>query len=84
MAQKSDLRRYSNARGEGRFFSFDLIDAGNGEIRCTAFNETCDKFFERVQEGRVYTLSKASVRPKKPGSVRHLTPSPLPFCCDSS
>lgn len=69
VAQKSDLRRYSNARGEGRFFSFDLIDAQGGEIRCTAFNDTCDKFYERVQEGKVYMLSKASVRPKKPGSV---------------
>ena len=27
---KSDIRRYSNARGEGKFFSFDLLDGQEG------------------------------------------------------
>ena len=27
VSQRSDLRRYSNARGEGKFFTVDLLDA---------------------------------------------------------
>ena len=30
---------YSNARGEGRFFSFDLLDAQGGEIRVVGWND---------------------------------------------
>ena len=33
VTHKSDIRRWSNARGEGHLFSFDLVDE-SGEIRC--------------------------------------------------
>ena len=71
-SQKSDVRRYSNQRGEGRVFSFDLVDKDNGEIRCTGFNDQCDKFHPMIEEGKVYTLTKGSVRPKRQGNVRPL------------
>jgi hypothetical protein len=29
--------------GEGKLFSFDLLDEKKGEIRCTAFGAECDK-----------------------------------------
>lgn len=29
---KGDLRRYNNARGDGKVFSFDLLDSDGGEI----------------------------------------------------
>lgn len=32
-------RRYTNARGEGRFFSFDLLDVQGGEIRAVGWND---------------------------------------------
>ena len=51
-------------------FSFDLLDASGGEIRATAFNAVVDKFHDAVQTDGIYVLSKASLRPKKPGSVR--------------
>ncbi|KAA8523299.1 hypothetical protein F0562_009722 [Nyssa sinensis] len=35
---KGDLRRYNNARGDGKVFSFDLLDSDGGEIRATCFN----------------------------------------------
>ena len=31
--------RYTNARGEGKFFSFDLLDAQGGEIRVVCWND---------------------------------------------
>ncbi len=62
---KSDIRRYSNARGEGKFFSFDLLDGQEGEIRVVGWNDQCDRFYNQVEEGRVYYLSKASLRNKR-------------------
>jgi replication factor A1 len=65
VTQKSDIRRYSNARGEGKFFSFDFLDADGGEIRVVGWNDMCDKFFDQVTAGQVYTLTKASLRNKR-------------------
>lgn len=70
VSQRSDMRRYSNARGEGKFFTVDLLDAAGGEIRAICFNEMTDKFDALLQMGNVVTVSKASLKPKKPGSVR--------------
>lgn len=62
---KGEMRRWSNARGEGKVFSFDIVDAAGGEIKATAFNEAVDKFYELIQQGQVYTISKASLKPKR-------------------
>ncbi len=62
---KGTVRRYSNARGEGKVFSFDLVDAAGGEIKVTAFTDACEKFFDVIQKGKVYMISKASLKPKK-------------------
>ena len=65
---KGTVRRYSNARGEGKVFSFDLVDAAGGEIKVTAFTDACEKFFDVIQKGKVYMISKASLKPKRPVS----------------
>jgi replication factor A1 len=65
VTSKSDIRRYSNARGEGKFFSFDLLDGQDGEIRAVGWNDQCDRFFDAVEQGRVYYISKASLRNKR-------------------
>ena len=65
VTQKSDIRRYSNAKGEGKFFSFDFLDAEGGEIRVVGWNEQCDRFADQVSVGQVYMLSKASLRNKR-------------------
>ncbi|XP_024531193.1 replication protein A 70 kDa DNA-binding subunit A isoform X2 [Selaginella moellendorffii] len=62
ITSKSDLRRFNNARGDGRVFSFDLLDAEGGEIRVTCFNNVADEFYERAQVGRLYMVSKGSLR----------------------
>ncbi len=33
------MRKCNNQKGEGRLFSFDVLDAHGGEIRVTAFND---------------------------------------------
>jgi replication factor A1 len=60
VVQKSDIRHYSNQRGEGRFFSVTLMD-DSGEIKGTAWNAVVDDLFEKLQENQVYFFSKARV-----------------------
>lgn len=54
MTNKSAIRTWSNSRGEGKLFSMDLIDE-SGEIRCTAFRDMCDKFYDMIEVHIAYT-----------------------------
>ncbi|KAL6974589.1 Replication protein A 70 kDa DNA-binding subunit A [Sarracenia purpurea var. burkii] len=60
---KGDIRRYNNARGDGKVFSFDLLDSDGGEIRATCFNAVVDRFYEIIAVGKVYLISKGSLKP---------------------
>lgn len=60
---KGDLRRYNNARGDGKVFSFDLLDSDGGEIRATCFNAVVDRFYDVIEVGKVYLISKGSLKP---------------------
>ncbi|KZV31988.1 replication protein A 70 kDa DNA-binding subunit A-like [Dorcoceras hygrometricum] len=60
---KGDLRRYNNAKGDGKVFSFDLLDSDGGEIRVTCFNAVVDRFYESIEAGKVYVISKGSLKP---------------------
>ncbi|XP_010494642.1 PREDICTED: replication protein A 70 kDa DNA-binding subunit C-like isoform X2 [Camelina sativa] len=60
---KGVLRRFSNTRGEGKLFSFDLLDSGGGEIRVTCFNDVVDQFFDQIVVGNVYLISRGSLKP---------------------
>lgn len=60
---KGELRRFNNAKGDGKVFSFDLLDSDGGEIRVTCFNAVADQFYDRIESGRVYIISKGSLKP---------------------
>lgn len=60
---KSELRQYSNPRGEGKVFSFDLLDSDGGEIRVTCFNAAVDQFYHIIEPGRVYMISRGTLKP---------------------
>uniref|UniRef100_A0AAX7VNS0 Replication protein A subunit n=1 Tax=Astatotilapia calliptera TaxID=8154 RepID=A0AAX7VNS0_ASTCA len=62
VTNKSSIRTWSNSRGEGKLFSFEIVDE-SGEIRITAFNKEVDKFFSLVEQGKVYYISKATLKP---------------------
>lgn len=57
---KGDIRTWSNARGEGKLFNVNFLDE-SGEIRATAFNNEAEKYFNLIEEGKVYYISKARV-----------------------
>jgi len=48
--RKSGIVTYSN--GTGKFFTFDFADL-SGEIRCKAFNDIANMFFEQIIVGNV-------------------------------
>ncbi|KAA1469388.1 replication factor-a protein [Dentipellis sp. KUC8613] len=58
--RKSDIRTYSNQRGEGKLFDVTLMDE-TGEIKATGFNAVVDALYDKLQEDRVYYISKARV-----------------------
>lgn len=60
VTSKSDIKHWTNAKGEGKLFSVNLMDE-TSEIKATGFNEQCDDFYNRLEEGKVYYISKARV-----------------------
>ena len=62
---KGDIHRYNNTRGDGKLFSFDLLDSDGGEIRVTCFNAVVDRFYDAIEVGKVYLISKGSLKPAK-------------------
>nr|KAF6417008.1 replication protein A1 [Molossus molossus] len=61
VTNKSQIRTWSNSRGEGKLFSIELVDE-SGEIRATAFNEQVDKFFPIIDVNKVYYFSKGTLK----------------------
>ncbi|KAM4742376.1 replication protein A 70 kDa DNA-binding subunit [Anableps anableps] len=61
VTNKSSIRTWSNARGDGKLFSMEIVDE-SGEIRVTGFNQEVDKFYSLIEVGKVYYVSKGSLK----------------------
>uniref|UniRef100_A0A671U190 Replication protein A subunit n=1 Tax=Sparus aurata TaxID=8175 RepID=A0A671U190_SPAAU len=61
VTNKSSIRNWSNSKGEGKLFSFEILDE-SGEIRITAFNKEVDKFYTLVEQGKVYYITKGTLK----------------------
>ena len=57
VTSKSEVRTWSNARGEGSLFSIVLLDSSGHDVKCTFFKEAVDKFVNAIEEGKTYTFS---------------------------
>mmetsp|Transcript_17342 Transcript_17342/g.26844 ORF Transcript_17342/g.26844 Transcript_17342/m.26844 type:complete len:643 (+) Transcript_17342:71-1999(+) len=57
VTSKSDIRTWSNARGEGSLFSIELLDSSGMDVRATMFKEAVDKFYNFLEMDKVYTFS---------------------------
>ncbi|KAJ6502115.1 hypothetical protein C8R45DRAFT_861868 [Mycena sanguinolenta] len=60
VTQKSEMRHYANAKGDGKLFNVTLMDE-TGEIRGTAFNAVAGDLYDKFEEGKVYYISRARV-----------------------
>lgn len=72
VSTKSEIRRWSNARGEGKLFSVVFLDE-TGQIKATGFNDAVDNLYESLQEGKVYLVSrgKINIAKKQYNNVPH-------------
>ncbi|XP_020384262.1 replication protein A 70 kDa DNA-binding subunit [Rhincodon typus] len=61
VTNKSQIRTWSNSRGEGKLFSIELLDE-SGEIRATAFTDQVDKYFPLIEVNKVYYVSKGTLK----------------------
>ncbi|KAG9265211.1 replication protein A 70 kDa DNA-binding subunit [Astyanax mexicanus] len=61
VTNKSAIRTWSNSRGDGKLFSMEIVDE-SGEIRVTGFNQEVDKFYSIIEQGKVYYISKGSLK----------------------
>ncbi|CAL4100055.1 unnamed protein product [Meganyctiphanes norvegica] len=61
VTNKSDVRTWSNSKGEGKLFSVEFLDE-SGEIRATGFNQELDKFFDMLEVNKVYYVSSCSLK----------------------
>lgn len=57
VVKKPPLREYKNARGAGKIMNIDLIDREGTMIQATMFNETADKWFDKVHEDKIYIFA---------------------------
>nr|AGT15869.1 replication protein [Saccharum hybrid cultivar R570] len=62
VTSKGNLRTYRNARGEGCVFNVELTDEDGTQIQATMFNEAAKKFYPIFELGKVYYVSKGSLR----------------------
>lgn len=63
ITSKTEIRTWSNPKGEGSLFSIDLLDNENVAIRATFFKAAVDKFYSALEEGRVYYFTGGKLKP---------------------
>ena len=62
IATKSAIRTYVGRDGkDGKVFSFEATDESS-EIRFTAFNNECDKYYDFIEKDLIYFISKGNVK----------------------
>lgn len=64
VSYKSPMRTWSNQKGDGKLFSVNFLDE-TSEIKATAFNDNADKWFDTLQEGKVFYVSRARINPAR-------------------
>jgi replication factor A1 len=60
---KRDIRTFTNSKGVGQVFSFDVLDNENTEIHITCFNTQALHFHPSIQIGKVYLISRGLIKP---------------------
>ncbi|KAK4779372.1 hypothetical protein SAY86_006900 [Trapa natans] len=62
VTNKGGMRTYKNARGEGCVFNVELTDEEGTQIQATMFNEAAKKFYDKFEMGKVYYISKGTLK----------------------
>jgi replication factor A1 len=63
VTKKNEKKNYTTQAGKsGSVFSFNLMDEHGEEIPVSAFNHTCEKFYDKVEENMVYEISGGYIK----------------------
>jgi replication factor A1 len=62
VTSKSDIKTWSNAKGEGTLCSIEVLDHSGMDMRITMFKEAVDKFYNYFQIGSVYTITGGKLK----------------------
>ncbi|KAI4303759.1 hypothetical protein MLD38_039355 [Melastoma candidum] len=62
VTSKGTMRTYRNARGEGCVFNVELTDEDGTQIQATMFNDAARKFYDKLEMGKVYFISKGTLK----------------------
>ncbi|CAD8063102.1 unnamed protein product [Paramecium sonneborni] len=60
ITSKSDITPFKS--GKGKLFSIEIIDADKSTIQGIFFNQACDKFFDKVEIGKVYYFENGQIK----------------------
>lgn len=61
LTSKGDIRYYTNQKGDGKLFNAEVTDH-SGSIRIVAFGEAVDIFYNLLNVGKVYSVSRGNIR----------------------
>ncbi|KAG0440048.1 Replication protein A 70 kDa DNA-binding subunit [Dictyocoela muelleri] len=61
LTSKGDIRYYTNQKGDGKLFHAEITDH-SGSIRIVGFGEVVDIFYNLLEVGKVYSVSKGNIR----------------------
>jgi len=60
---KAPIRQFNGKAGAGgKVFNVELLDKDGGEIRASFFNQAADKYFDILEIGKCFVLSRGSVK----------------------
>jgi len=62
VTSRGPMRTFRKGNGEGQVFSAELLDSLGGEIKASFFNESAKHFDSLIESGKVFTLSRGSIR----------------------
>ncbi|KAF0687241.1 Aste57867_21003 [Aphanomyces stellatus] len=62
VTSRSAIKNWTNARGQGKLCSIDLLDAKGGEIRGTLFNDAVDTFYDRLIPNGIFYFSGGKIK----------------------
>lgn len=62
VTRKSKIITWNKPNNSGKLFHMDLCDSHGGEIRATLFKAAVDKFFDLIEEGKVYLISRGYLK----------------------
>lgn len=64
ITSKSDVRSWSNNKGQGKFFWIELMDASSITIRATFFRDAVDQFYPKLHadDNKIYTFSAGRLK----------------------